>query len=337
VLLGGLFCLIGPLLMGRDHGGAPWLWPVMLLGLPVLAGFLRLQRRIERKGGRPLLATALLLDRRFLHGLCSAFCFFSGNLSFYLVLTLFVQGSLAYSPWDAGLAVLPLAWPLLSHRATAWRGPARVAPQRLSPAAPCRYSGSALWRSWPIGPRAPAGRSWRWRWRYSAMGKAWSWRLGPAWCSRRSGEPMPAPPPASMPPPCRLPMQRASRASGVVLCRRASRIGSCRLSRGAGGRGRHGWIEHPLPRVAPRLAAQVVELPRVSSANDANYSHLHLGRLPLCSLVAPRQMGSGECMSVSAMASRIGKSAPPLMRHARRPACTACSGCGCNAASACRR
>jgi MFS family permease len=109
VLFAGLLCLIGPLLLGRDYAWASGLWLVMLMGILVLAGFLWLERRIEGKGALPLIATALMVDRHFLQGLGGAFCFFSGNLSFYLVLTLFLQGGLGYSPWDAGLAVLPLA------------------------------------------------------------------------------------------------------------------------------------------------------------------------------------------------------------------------------------
>jgi MFS family permease len=109
VLFAGLLCVVGPLLFGRDFHWAPWLGLVMLLGVLVIAGFLILERHIERQGGLPLIASALVTDRSFRRGLGGAFCFFSGNLSFYLVLTLFLQGDLGFSPWDAGLTVLPLA------------------------------------------------------------------------------------------------------------------------------------------------------------------------------------------------------------------------------------
>jgi EmrB/QacA subfamily drug resistance transporter len=109
VLFAGLLCVVGPLLLGRDVGWAAWLWLVMLLGILVIAGFLWLERRIERQGGLPLITSALVGDRHFLQGLGAAFCFFCGNLSFYLVLTLFLQGSRGYSAWDAGLTVVPLA------------------------------------------------------------------------------------------------------------------------------------------------------------------------------------------------------------------------------------
>ncbi|HEX6840844.1 MAG TPA: MFS transporter [Stellaceae bacterium] len=109
VLFAGLLCLIGPLLFGGDLGRMPWLWSAMPVGALILWGFLRLERRVERRGGVPLVESALWADASFLRGLAGALCFFLGNLSFYLVVTLFLQGTLGYSPWHAGLAVLPLA------------------------------------------------------------------------------------------------------------------------------------------------------------------------------------------------------------------------------------
>jgi predicted MFS family arabinose efflux permease len=81
----------------------------VILGLALLAGLFALDRRIERNGGTPLVASALIADRRFRRGLGATFCFYCGNLSFYLTVALFVQGGLGRSPWQAGLAMLPLA------------------------------------------------------------------------------------------------------------------------------------------------------------------------------------------------------------------------------------
>ena len=119
-LFGGLVCLIGPLLFGGDFHLAPWLWLVTVLGALVIAIFLKLERNIERKGQLPLIDGSLLIDRSFARVLAGAFFFFMGNLSFYLVLTLFLQNSLGYSAWDAGLTVLPsaLAFVVASLRAS---------------------------------------------------------------------------------------------------------------------------------------------------------------------------------------------------------------------------
>ena len=135
VLFGGLVCLIGPLLFGRDFHWARWLALVMLLGLLSIAGFLALERRIEGRGGLPLIASALIADRSFLQGLSAAFCFFSANLSFYFVVTLFLQGGLGYSPWDAGITVLPLALAfVVASRLGMTRGASR---RGLGPVAGC--------------------------------------------------------------------------------------------------------------------------------------------------------------------------------------------------------
>lgn len=108
VLFAGLLCLIGPLLFARDVGWAPWLWVVMLGGGAILAGFLKLERVVAR-AGMPLIDLTLLADAAFLRGLGAAFFFFVANLSFYLVMTLFMQRGLNIAPLAAGLAFVPLA------------------------------------------------------------------------------------------------------------------------------------------------------------------------------------------------------------------------------------
>lgn len=108
VLFAGLLCLIGPLLFGHDVGWAPWLWVVMLGGGAILAGFLKLEHVVAR-AGMPLIDLTLLADAAFLRGLGAAFFFFVANLSFYLVMTLFMQRGLKIAPLAAGLTFVPLA------------------------------------------------------------------------------------------------------------------------------------------------------------------------------------------------------------------------------------
>ncbi|MGA7803211.1 MFS transporter [Bradyrhizobium sp.] len=109
VLLGGLLCVIGPLLFGHDVHWAAWLWLMMAAGIAVIAAFLRLERAIEARGGMPLIDLALLADVAFMCGLGAVFFFFFANLSFYLVMTLFMQRALGMAPLDAGLVFVPLA------------------------------------------------------------------------------------------------------------------------------------------------------------------------------------------------------------------------------------
>jgi MFS family permease len=109
VLFAGLLCLIGPLLFGHDLGWTPWLWGVMAAGVAIVAAFLRLERAVARRGGMPLIDLALLSDPAFMRGLYAAFFFFSANLSFYLVMTMFMQRALHIPPLQAGLVFVPLA------------------------------------------------------------------------------------------------------------------------------------------------------------------------------------------------------------------------------------
>jgi EmrB/QacA subfamily drug resistance transporter len=106
----GLLCLIGPLLFGHDVHWAPWVWLVIAAGAAITAVFPRLERRVAGRGGMPLIDLALISDAAFMRGLCAAFCFFFANLSFYLVMTIFMQKALHIPPLRAGAVFLPLAF-----------------------------------------------------------------------------------------------------------------------------------------------------------------------------------------------------------------------------------
>jgi predicted MFS family arabinose efflux permease len=122
VLFTGLLCLIGPLLFGHDVHWAIWVWLVMAAGVAIIAGFLRLERAVAGRGGMPLIDLALLSDAAFMRGLYAAFWFFFANLSFYLVMTLFMQKGLQIPPLTAGLVFLPLvlAFVIASRHSAAW-------------------------------------------------------------------------------------------------------------------------------------------------------------------------------------------------------------------------
>jgi predicted MFS family arabinose efflux permease len=109
VLFLGLLCLIGPLLFGHDVNWSPMVWLVMAVGAIVIAAFLRLERAVARRGGMPLIDLLLLSDAAFMRGLLAVFFFFFANLSFYLVMTIYMQKGLQIPPLQAGLVFLPLA------------------------------------------------------------------------------------------------------------------------------------------------------------------------------------------------------------------------------------
>jgi predicted MFS family arabinose efflux permease len=109
VLFLGLLCLIGPLLFGHDLHWSHLTWLAMAAGVGIVAAFLRLERAVARRGGMPLIDLSLLSDAAFMRGLAAVFFFFFANLSFYLVMTIYMQKGLQIPPLQAGLVFLPLA------------------------------------------------------------------------------------------------------------------------------------------------------------------------------------------------------------------------------------
>jgi len=127
VLFAGLLCLIGPLLFGHDvhwRHGSGWSWR----RLRHRAAFLRLERAVASRGGMPLIDLALLSDAAFMRGLFAAFFFFFANLSFYLVMTMFMQRGLQIPPLQAGSVFLLWRSPSSSPRDTAACGRGIAAP-----------------------------------------------------------------------------------------------------------------------------------------------------------------------------------------------------------------
>jgi MFS family permease len=109
VLFAGLLCLIGPLLFGHDLHWSFGVWLMMAAGIAIVAAFLRLEHAVARRGGMPLIDLALLPDAAFMRGLAAVFFFFFANLSFYLIMTIFMQNALHIPPLHAGLVFVPLA------------------------------------------------------------------------------------------------------------------------------------------------------------------------------------------------------------------------------------
>jgi EmrB/QacA subfamily drug resistance transporter len=86
--------------------------PLLLLALvgPLLVAFVRWEHRIGRRGGDPLLDVALL--RRtpgYGNGLAVGSLYFTGFTGVFLVLSVFFQDELGYSPLTAGLLLTPFA------------------------------------------------------------------------------------------------------------------------------------------------------------------------------------------------------------------------------------
>ena len=101
-----LACLVLPLAEGRQQGWPIWTL-VMLAAAPVLAvGFVRLEARLTRRGGMPILDLALLAIPSFRRGVVVATLFFF-TTAFYVTFSLYEQEGRGTDPLFTGLAILP--------------------------------------------------------------------------------------------------------------------------------------------------------------------------------------------------------------------------------------
>jgi EmrB/QacA subfamily drug resistance transporter len=99
-----MVCLIYPLVQGRELGWPAWSFAMMAGGLALLGVF----AAVERRGhGTPLIEPSLLRNRAFTSGLVVGVAFFSGFAGLLLVLSVFLQAGLHFTPEHAGLTFVP--------------------------------------------------------------------------------------------------------------------------------------------------------------------------------------------------------------------------------------
>ncbi|MFB4308816.1 MFS transporter [Actinomadura sp. GTD37] len=103
----GAGLLIYPLVQGREHDWPLWTFLMMAASLAVWGVFTWYETRKQRAGGDPLIVPSLFRKRGFTGGLVVGLVFFSGVAGLGLVLALFFQLGLGYSPLKAGLAQIP--------------------------------------------------------------------------------------------------------------------------------------------------------------------------------------------------------------------------------------
>ncbi|HTT51983.1 MAG TPA: MFS transporter [Streptosporangiaceae bacterium] len=120
-----LLLLLYPLVQGRQLGWPAWTFVSMAASVPVFAVFVGYERVKARRDGSPLVQLGLFRDRAFSAGMAAALTFFLGVASFGLVLTLFLQLGLGFTPLHAGLTFLPFSAGVLVSSGAA----ARLAPR----------------------------------------------------------------------------------------------------------------------------------------------------------------------------------------------------------------
>ncbi|MBM7567633.1 MFS transporter [Paenibacillus sacheonensis] len=104
----GLGLFIYPLVVGREEGWPLWTFISLVAALPVIAGFVRYENGLLRRGASPLLPMALFRDRSFRIGMIIALAFYSGNAALYLILSIFMQIGRGAEPLQSAYAFIPM-------------------------------------------------------------------------------------------------------------------------------------------------------------------------------------------------------------------------------------
>jgi MFS family permease len=121
LLGGGVLGLLLPLVnaaSGGSFGREWWLFGVAIL---LLTAFVRWEIRTARRGRQPLLDPRLTRTSGFAFGSTIGLCYMVGFTGIWLVLALYFQDGLGYSPLRSGLAVTPFALGVAASAAVAGR------------------------------------------------------------------------------------------------------------------------------------------------------------------------------------------------------------------------
>jgi EmrB/QacA subfamily drug resistance transporter len=109
LLSGALILLLYPLVEGQQAGWPAWAYLMMALSGPALVAFVAYERLKTRRDGSPLVELRMFAQRGFAVGMGIALVFFLGVASFGLVLTLFLQQGLGFTPLHAGATFIPFS------------------------------------------------------------------------------------------------------------------------------------------------------------------------------------------------------------------------------------
>jgi EmrB/QacA subfamily drug resistance transporter len=101
--------LVYPLVQGRELGWPAWTFVSMAASIALIAVFGVHQARKQRRGGDPLVVVSLFRKRAFSGGLVAGLIFFAGLTGLALILSIYLQAGLHYTPLETGLVFLPQA------------------------------------------------------------------------------------------------------------------------------------------------------------------------------------------------------------------------------------
>jgi hypothetical protein len=102
LLAAAMLALIVPLTFGREYGWPVWSWACFAACAFAAWSFVAHERRLRRRASDPLFDLGLLQMRRVAAGAMSVLLIMSCYAGFLVSLTLYLQGSLGFTPLHAG-------------------------------------------------------------------------------------------------------------------------------------------------------------------------------------------------------------------------------------------
>ncbi len=109
LLVAALALLAVPLLEGRSAGWPAWAFASLVLAVPAWAAFAAYERRVDARGGAALVPPRLFRNRSFAGGIPIALLFMLSYAGFLLLLAIYLQAGLHFSPLHAGAVYTPSA------------------------------------------------------------------------------------------------------------------------------------------------------------------------------------------------------------------------------------
>jgi MFS family permease len=113
-------------LVQAEGGGLGRVWWLVGVAVLLLVTFVRWEARTARRGRQPLVDPRLAHTSGYAAGLGIGLVYFAGFTGIWLVLALFFQDGLGYSPLRSGLAVTPFALGVAASAVLAGRLVARL-------------------------------------------------------------------------------------------------------------------------------------------------------------------------------------------------------------------
>ncbi|WP_316525481.1 MFS transporter [Kitasatospora brasiliensis] len=108
-LSAALLLLTYPLIQGREAGWPWWTWACLAGSLVAFGAFVVIERGLEKRGGDPLMKLSLFSQRSFSLGIVLVLAVYALLTSYYLALSVSMQGGLDLSALGSGLVYTPAA------------------------------------------------------------------------------------------------------------------------------------------------------------------------------------------------------------------------------------